>query len=194
VATILWPVAINGRITGTRVTDVIDGDTIDALLVEPAAFGLTLTHRTWPRSSSPTGRSCRTSWCRRGMRCTGMVRVRGQRTSCEGSGSRDRWPHGTHGTARGVDRRDRRRRLRCGRLRLVVVDAARCRGSSVRPGRRHRPAVVREDVAVVVVTPVLAASFLALLLAVVALLVALSNVRADRRYHDEQRRQRDGGR
>jgi endonuclease YncB( thermonuclease family) len=45
VATILWPVAINGRITGTRVTDVIDGDTIDALLVEPAAFGLTLTHR-----------------------------------------------------------------------------------------------------------------------------------------------------
>jgi endonuclease YncB( thermonuclease family) len=44
-ATILWPVAINGRITGTRVTDVIDGDTIDALLVEPAAFGLTLTHR-----------------------------------------------------------------------------------------------------------------------------------------------------
>jgi hypothetical protein len=54
--------------------------------------------------------------------------------------------------------------------------------------------VVREDVAVVVVTPVLTASFLALLLAVVALLVALSNVRADRRYHDEQRRQRDGGR
>jgi hypothetical protein len=45
VATILWPVAINGRITGTRVTDVIDGDTIDALLTEPAAFGLTLTHR-----------------------------------------------------------------------------------------------------------------------------------------------------
>jgi hypothetical protein len=45
VATILWPVAINGGITGTRVTDVIDGDTIDALLVEPAAFGLSLTHR-----------------------------------------------------------------------------------------------------------------------------------------------------
>jgi hypothetical protein len=44
-ATILWPVAINGRITGTRVTDVLDGDTIDALLVEPAAFGLSLTHR-----------------------------------------------------------------------------------------------------------------------------------------------------
>jgi hypothetical protein len=40
-ATILWPVAING----TRVTDVIDGDTIDALLVEPAAFGLSLVHR-----------------------------------------------------------------------------------------------------------------------------------------------------
>jgi hypothetical protein len=45
VATILWPVAINGRITGTRITDVLDGDTIDALLTEPAAFGLTLTHR-----------------------------------------------------------------------------------------------------------------------------------------------------
>jgi endonuclease YncB( thermonuclease family) len=44
-ATILWPVAINGRITGTRVTDVRDGDTIDALLVEPAAFGVSVTHR-----------------------------------------------------------------------------------------------------------------------------------------------------
>jgi hypothetical protein len=44
-ATILWPVAINGRITGTRVTDTRDGDTIDALLVEPAAFGVSVTHR-----------------------------------------------------------------------------------------------------------------------------------------------------
>ena len=44
-ATILWPILDGVRPTGTRVTDVIDGDTIDALLVEPAAFGLSLTHR-----------------------------------------------------------------------------------------------------------------------------------------------------
>lgn len=41
----LWPVVEAGRPTGTRVTDVVDGDTIDAVLVEPVAFGGQLTHR-----------------------------------------------------------------------------------------------------------------------------------------------------
>lgn len=43
--TYTWPIVKDGRPTGTAVTDVIDADTVDALLVEPVAFGGQLTHR-----------------------------------------------------------------------------------------------------------------------------------------------------
>jgi endonuclease YncB( thermonuclease family) len=44
-ASYTWLTVEDGRATGTQVTDVVDGDTIDALLVEAVAFGNQLTHR-----------------------------------------------------------------------------------------------------------------------------------------------------
>lgn len=44
-ATITWPVMDGRRPTGTKVTDVVDGDTIDALVVEDCAFGRQLVSR-----------------------------------------------------------------------------------------------------------------------------------------------------
>lgn len=44
-ATIMWPVLEGGQATGTRVTDVLDGDTVDAVLFEPVAFGDALLRR-----------------------------------------------------------------------------------------------------------------------------------------------------
>jgi endonuclease YncB( thermonuclease family) len=44
-ATYLWLVEDQGRPTGTRVTDVVDGDTVNALVVEDCAFGRQLVSR-----------------------------------------------------------------------------------------------------------------------------------------------------
>lgn len=44
-ATWTWPIMDGARPIGTRVTDVVDGDTVSALLVEDCAFGNQLTHR-----------------------------------------------------------------------------------------------------------------------------------------------------
>lgn len=44
-ASYLWPMTKDGTPTGTQITDVLDGDTIDALFYEPVAFGDALQRR-----------------------------------------------------------------------------------------------------------------------------------------------------